>query len=55
MKDKVRASKRRKTSRPTDTNFAERMAELRKLREQVRLAEMAIMSPGDDTPQVARL
>lgn len=54
MKHKAHASKSRKVSRPIDTGLPKRMAELQKLREQVRLAEVA-MRPGRNTPHVARV
>src|ERR1700704_3435088 len=42
MKDKVSGSKGRKVSRSIGTNLSKRMAELQRLREQVRLAEVAM-------------
>ena len=51
---KVHASKGRKVARPLNSKLLKRLIELQKLREQVRLAEVA-MKPRHDTSQIERL
>jgi hypothetical protein len=53
MKDNVSRSKGRKVSRSVDTSLSKRMAELRRLREQVRLAEVA-MRPRHNMSQLTQ-
>ena len=52
--NKVHASKGRKVARPFDSKLLKRLIELQKLREQVRLAQVA-MKPRHDASQIERL
>ena len=52
MKQKVRASKSQKASRPLDSNLLKRVIELQKLRKQVRLAEAAVRAPHEASQAV---
>jgi hypothetical protein len=54
MKQKVHGSRSRKISRPIDASLLKRIAELRNLREKIRLAEVA-MRPKHNASQVGRL